>query len=99
LDLDREGSKGKKGYGKVGIFMFLTAVVVETAFAVFCLITKSNQQRVRSIIGIAAFTIFLLLAAVQIIEWSLRYYALAVLLLILVFFASPFSRKLQTIFP
>ncbi len=81
--LDREGSKGKKGYGRVGIFIFLTAVVVETAFAVFCVITKSNQQKVRSIIRIAAFKIFLLLVAVQIIEWSIRYYSLAVLLLIL----------------
>ena len=67
----------------MGIFIFLTAVVVETAFAVYCVITESNQQEVRSIIRIAAFTIFLLLVAVQIIEWSIRYYALAILLLIL----------------
>lgn len=81
--LDREGSKGKKGYGRVGIFIFQAAVIVETAFVVFCLVTKSNQQKARSIIGMAAFTIFLLLVAVQIMEWGIRYYALAVLLLIL----------------
>jgi pimeloyl-ACP methyl ester carboxylesterase len=81
--LDREGSKGKKGYGRVGIFIFQAAVVVETAFLAFRVITKSNQQKARSIIRIAAFTMFFLLVAVQIIEWGIRYYALAVLLLIL----------------
>ena len=63
--------------------MFLTAVVVETAFVVFCIITKSNQRKVRSIIRIAAFIIFLLSVVLQIIEWSIRYYALAASLLIL----------------
>jgi dienelactone hydrolase len=81
--LDRQGSRGKKGYGRVGIFIFQAAVIVETAFTIFRIITKSNQQKARSLIRIAAFTIFLLLVAVQAIEWSLRYYALAALLLIL----------------
>jgi hypothetical protein len=31
LVLNREGSRGKKGYGRVGIFIFQAAVVVETA--------------------------------------------------------------------
>ena len=67
----------------MGVFIFLTAVVVETAFVVFCIITKSNQRKVRSIIRIAAFIIFLLSVVLQIIEWSIRYYALAASLLIL----------------
>ncbi|MGV8979696.1 alpha/beta hydrolase family protein [Clostridium sp.] len=64
----------------MGILMFLMVVVVEILFAVYCIITKSTQRNIRSIIRIAAFVIF---AALMIIDWSLRYYALASLLLLL----------------
>jgi len=67
----------------VGILIFLTAAVVEIAFAVFCIITKSNQQKVRSIIRIASFTSFVLFTVLTIIDWSLRYYTLAALLFLL----------------
>ena len=67
----------------MGIFVFLTAVVVEITFAVFCIITKSNQQKVRSIIRIAAFTGFVLFTLLPIIDWSIRYYSLAALLFLL----------------
>lgn len=67
----------------MGIFIFLTVVVVEMAFAVFCIISKSNQQKVRSIVRIAAFTGFMLLVLMSIIEWGIRYYTLAALLFLL----------------
>ena len=67
----------------MGIVIFLTAVIVETAFAAFCIITKSNHVRGRSIIRIATFIGFVLLAVLPIIDWSPRYYALASLLLLL----------------
>lgn len=67
----------------MGIFIFLTAVVVEISFALFCIITKSNQHKVRNIIRIVAFIIFALFTALQIIDWSFRYYTLAALLLLL----------------
>lgn len=67
----------------MGVFIFLTAAVVEIAFAVFCIVTKSNQQKIRSAIRIVAFLCFVLLTMVTIIEWSLRYYSLAALLLLL----------------
>lgn len=67
----------------MGIYIFLTVVVVEMALAVYCIITKSNQKKVRSIIRIGAFTGFLLITVLSIIEWSFRYYALAALLLLL----------------
>jgi hypothetical protein len=73
----------RRGNEKVGTIVLLTAVAVEVAFAVFCVITKSNQPRARSIIRIAAFTIFLLLGVLHIVDWSFRYYGLAALLLIL----------------
>lgn len=67
----------------MGIFIFLTAVVIEIAFGVFCIITKSNQQRVRGIIRIAELGGFLLFTVLQIIEWSFRYYTITALLLLL----------------
>ncbi len=39
----------------MGIIIFLTAVIVEIAFAAFCIITKSNHAKERSIIRIASF--------------------------------------------
>jgi len=67
----------------MGIYIFLTMVVVEIALAVYCIITKSNQKKVRSITRIGTFTGFLMITVLPIIEWSFRYYALAALLLLL----------------
>ena len=67
----------------MGIFIFLIAMIVEIAFAVFCVITKSNQQKVRNIIRVVEFIGFILFTLLSIIEWSSRYYGLAFLLLLL----------------
>ena len=67
----------------MGMIIFIMAVIVEAGFAVFCIITKSNHAKERSIIRIASFIGFVLLAVLPIIDWSLRYYALASLLLLL----------------
>lgn len=67
----------------MGTFIFLTAMVVEIVFTIFCIITKSNQQKVRSIISIVTFLLFVLLTVLRVIEWSFRYYALATLLFLL----------------
>jgi hypothetical protein len=67
----------------MGMIIFLTAVTVEAAFAAYCFITKSNHTRERSLIRIASFIGFVLLAVLPIIDWGLRYYALASLLLLL----------------
>ncbi|MFO7611476.1 MAG: alpha/beta hydrolase [Clostridia bacterium] len=63
--------------------IFLTAVIIEAAFAAFCIVTKSKHAKERSIIRIACFAGFLLLAVLPIIDWGFRYYALATLLLLL----------------
>lgn len=34
----------------MGIFIFLVGFTTEIAFVVFCIITKSNQQRVRNLV-------------------------------------------------
>jgi len=67
----------------MGTIIFLMAVIVEAAFAAFCIMTKSNHAKERSIIRITFFIGFVLITVLPIIDWSLRYYALASLLLIL----------------
>jgi dienelactone hydrolase len=67
----------------MGIFIFFTAVLVEVVFAAYCIITKSNQKRIRSIIRITAFVGFAILALLPIVDWGLRYYPLAALLLLM----------------
>lgn len=67
----------------MGNFIFLILIVIEIAFAVLCIITKSNQQKVRNIIRIVTFISFILLITLSIIDWSFRYYTLAALLTLL----------------
>ncbi len=56
------------------------AFVTEAAFATYCIITKSNQRRVRSFVRIGALTAFVLLTLVSAIQWSFRWYGLTALL-------------------
>ena len=72
----------------MGTFIFLTAVVIEIAFVVFCIITKSYQQKARNIIRIAAFAVFMLFTILPIIYWSFRYYTLAGFLLLMAVMAA-----------
>ena len=70
---------------KMGVFIFLVAVVFEIAFAIYCIITKSNQLKTRNFIRIGggSFVIFVLLTILTIIEWSFRYYTIAAFLFLL----------------
>ena len=67
----------------MGLYIFLTLAVAETIFAAYCLITKCYQQKVKSLLRIAVFAVFTLIIISPIIDWSSRYYSLAVLLLLL----------------
>lgn len=60
--------------------ILLIALLIETAFAIYCIRTKSNQVRVQSFIRIGAFGAFVLFTLVTVIQWSFRWYALAALL-------------------
>lgn len=64
----------------MGAYIIVAAAVAELAFAVFCLETRSHQGRARNALRVAAFVSFVLLAALRVIYWSLRYYALGLLL-------------------
>lgn len=62
--------------------LFGIALVVEAAFATYCIITKSNQRRVRNFVRIGALAAFVILALVAVIQWSWQWYGLAALLLV-----------------
>lgn len=66
----------------MGTMILTLAFVVEIAFAVYCLVTKSGQQRLKSYIAVGAFVAFVLFALVSVIQWSFRWYLLGGLLFI-----------------
>jgi dienelactone hydrolase len=66
----------------MGTIILLVAFVAETAFAAYRIITRSNQEKVRSAIRIGAFVAFILFTLVSVIQWSFRWYLLAGLLFV-----------------
>ncbi len=62
--------------------ILLVALLIEIAFAAYCVFTRSNQTKARSVVRLVAFGVFVLLMLVSVIEWGFRWYALAALLLI-----------------
>ncbi len=66
----------------MGTIILSIAAVIEIVFAVYCIATKSSQKRIRSWVRIIAFAVFVILTLATIIEWSFRWYLLAVILLI-----------------
>lgn len=66
----------------MGTIILTLAFVVEIAFAVYCLVTKSGQQKLKSYLAVGAFAAFVLLALVSVIQWSFRWYLLGGLLFI-----------------
>ena len=66
----------------MAITILIIAFVVEVAFAAYCIITKSNQTKVRSYIRIGALAAFVVATLAAVIQWGFRWYLLAALLLI-----------------
>jgi len=66
----------------MGTAILLIAFVIEAAFVTYCIVTKSDQPKVRSIIRVGAFGAFVVFTLVAVIQWTFRWYALAALLLI-----------------
>lgn len=66
----------------MGTILLLIAFGIEAVFAVGCMITKSDQEKLKSYTRIGALAAFILLTLVSVIEWSFRWYLLAALLLV-----------------
>ncbi len=67
----------------MGIYLFIIAFIIEAALATYGMITQSNLKKESSLTRIGAFAMFVTLTLASVLEWSFRYYALAVLLLLL----------------
>lgn len=66
----------------MGNIILVIAAIIEVAFGVYCIATKSNQKGIRSWVRISAFVTFGIFTLVSVIEWSFRWKLLAVILLI-----------------
>lgn len=66
----------------MGTIILILAAVIEIAFAACCITTKSNQPRIRRWVRVGAGGTFLLLTVVSVIQWSLRWYLLGLILAI-----------------
>lgn len=66
----------------MGTLIFLIAFATEVAFTAYCLITKSNQEKVKSYLRIGAIAAFVLFTLISVIQWNFTWYLLAALLFI-----------------
>ena len=66
----------------IGTSIVMIAFVIDVAFATYCIVTKSNQNQVRSVVRIGALATFVSFTLGSLIEWSIRWYGLAALLLV-----------------
>jgi dienelactone hydrolase len=66
----------------MGTIILFIALIAEIAFAVNCIVTKSNREKTRSYIRVGAFGTFVLFTLVSVIRWNFTWYLLALLLFI-----------------
>ena len=66
----------------MAIIIISMAFIAEFALAAYCIKSRANQSKVKSGARIGAFAAFIVFALFSIIEWSLRWYGLALLLFI-----------------
>ncbi|QNO15400.1 alpha/beta hydrolase [Alkalicella caledoniensis] len=64
----------------MGIIIFLTGLLIEIALLIYCVISQSQQQKVKGIIRIMTLVLFAILIPLQVIQWSFRYYFITVFL-------------------
>jgi hypothetical protein len=66
----------------MGTTILIIAFIAEAIFATYCIVTRSNQRRVRNFERIGALAAFILMALASVIHWGFRWYLLALLLLV-----------------
>jgi len=62
--------------------VLLITIIVEAAFAVYCIVTRSDRRRLRNWIRVGAFLAFIVFVLLGVLQWSFRWIALCILLLI-----------------
>ncbi len=66
----------------MGTIILIVAFITEATFTIYRILTKSNQEKVKSVIRIGAFAAFVLFTLLSVIQWGARWYLLAALLLV-----------------
>lgn len=67
----------------MGEIILIISITVEVTFAIYCIIKKSNQTKIRSLLRIGVFVVFVLANISGILQWGFRYILLGIVLLIL----------------
>ena len=66
----------------LGMIVLVVMLMMEIGFTTYCLITRSFQKKVRSILVLSVFAIFLVLSLLGVLSWGFRWFMLGVILLI-----------------
>lgn len=66
----------------MGIVILSIILIVEIAFLINALKTRSNQTAIRNIIWVSAFGTFILFSVIHVITWSFRYTLFALVLMV-----------------
>ena len=66
----------------MGTIILSIAFIIEVGIAAYCIITKSNQKKFRSIIRIITLGSFIVFTLTSILRWSFRWYGFTLLLFI-----------------
>jgi dienelactone hydrolase len=64
------------------IIILITGLIFEIGFAIFCVVTKSSQQKARSTARVGFLVLFAVLMLTPFGKWGARWYAFAVVLLV-----------------
>ncbi|PER08730.1 alpha/beta hydrolase family protein [Bacillus cereus] len=67
----------------MGTLLLLIALTFEIAFAIYCIVTKQNHNKIKNWIRISLFITFVILTLSSVIVWSFRWIPLTTLLCIL----------------
>lgn len=67
----------------MGTLLLLIALIFEISFAIYCIVTKENHNKVKNLIRINIFIAFIIFIISPVIVWSFRWVMLAILLFIL----------------
>ncbi|QWU16221.1 Platelet-activating factor acetylhydrolase, isoform II [Paenibacillus sophorae] len=67
----------------MGTLLFFIALIIEIAFAIYCMVTKQSHQKIRNWVRIAVFVAFTTLTLFSVIIWSFRWILCAILLFIM----------------
>lgn len=67
----------------MGEIILIISIMAEVILAIYCIIKKSNQTKIRSLLRIGVFVVFALANISGILQWGFRYIMLGIVLLIL----------------